>query len=217
MLVLPAFPQAGSLLCVLLAIAIAVGLRFGAAVIGRMQLKCKRHTYQQLCRDRLGMRGEATALAVQLLFLVGSEAAYLIVVADKLAPTLRNFAGDDELFLVSRTAIVLATAFGVCFPLCLLRNLRQLAGVSAFKLLSVAYVRRCSCLGLCNNWQCNQSVWMWLGPDHRLTTDHQVVQLFHGSFKGIFKAIPVFFFAFNVHPIYSMVLEDMPPQKQPEQ
>ncbi|CAG0916322.1 unnamed protein product [Notodromas monacha] len=128
------FQQCGIILSMLLLIGINLVTRVACHLLLKSAILCRRRNYEQLAFASFGAGGKLAVELGLIGFLVGTCVAFFVVIGD-LGPAIvsRSFTVENSSSL--RSFVMLALAFFVILPLCLLRNIESLTGIAILSFL----------------------------------------------------------------------------------
>ena len=200
-----AYQEAGLVLGPLFTILFGTILGYTLHVISRAAIVARARTgsagsYQEIVAAVLGPRAEKVIIVLQAVYLTGCNVCMLMIIRDQVKPVLMKDLGPEHWAV--RFLLPLA-AWGICFPLSLIRDMSVFAWPSSLSQLGVFY-------------SVGVVVWHYIhmGEDGRsssasfgeLDSDRM---LWGGSARGLVSSLPLICFGFQCHLTFSLVYDSL--------
>lgn len=200
-----AYKEAGLVLGPLFTVAFGAILGYTLHVISRAAIVARERTgsagsYQEVVGAVLGPRAEKTIIVLQAVYLTGCNVCMLMIIRDQVAPVLTKDLGAHH--WVVRGLIPLA-AWGICFPLSLIRDMSVFAWPSSLSQLGIFY-------------SVGVVVWHYFHMD----TEDQSSSTSLGELdserllwgtgtRGLVSSLPLICFGFQCHLTFSLVYDSL--------
>ena len=201
-----AFAKAGAVVGLLLNGAFCLLVLFMLHVTGRAQKRTNTGTFQQIVSEMLGAGWSRGVIALQLAFLCGGCVAMQCIVADQVLPLLKQ-----EGFPGARREVVLVlNAYGVLLPLAFIRNIQRLSPLATFSMASVGYALVMIVVRALEAWSSTRSSTSKAFPPLAWSAPAAgSITMVDANPLSLLQAIPIFTFAYNIHPTYPLVFAEL--------
>jgi sodium-coupled neutral amino acid transporter 7/8 len=200
-----AYQEAGLVLGPVFTIVFGTILGYTLHVISRAAIVARERTgsagsYQEIVAAVLGPRAEKTIMVLQAVYLTGCNVCMLMIIRDQVKPVLLKDLGAES--LVVRGLLPLA-AWGICFPLSLIRDMSVFAWPSSLSQLGVFY-------------SVGVVVWHYACMDGDSQTSSTSLgeldsdrMLWGSSARGLVSSLPLICFGFQCHLTFSLVYDSL--------